>query len=394
MAPSRMLLPAAALAELKRRWQRRRGQWLLGGGEWPEQIALREPNQALVQTEEGFRAFGAWLKAWQAVDGVCTREVNWSQLGPQTLPVSWSIPNADAVATALGETERWRRAQAAVGGLRQAWPEERALQVRMSEAHFDTLADCSAAELQRIISVVGWLLAHPDSGLYPRQIPVAGIDTKWLTGRTRIIADALAALQAARASGRLLAQAGLRPLPERVRMRIPDPQLAACFAGMDDIELPVEQLARLRVPVRRVLIVENLQSGLACDDLPGTLVLMAKGYAVQYASALPWLLDIPVFYWGDIDTHGMAILDRLRAHLSHVVSVLMDEEAFRSCPADRLGTEDAVHPAARLSRLTEAEAAFHAQLRSGALGASVRLEQERLDWSYAISRIRQALVAS
>jgi hypothetical protein len=386
-----MLLPAAALAELERRWQRRRGEWLLGKGSWPEPIALNEPSQALVESEDGFRTFGHWLKAWRPFEAVTIRNVNWSRLGPQALPTHWCLGDATIVAAALGQTVRWERALAALQRFKLAWPDADVLHARLANAHFDALADAADGELERVINVLRWLQTNPTSGLYPRQIPVSGIDSKWLTGRARILGDALAALQPDAVGSRFVDRAGLRELPDRVRMRVPDPALAAHLGGFDDVAVPIEQLARLDIPVRRVLIVENLQTGLACDGLPGTLVLMARGYAVQYASSVPWLARVPVFYWGDIDTHGLAILDRLRAHLPHVVSVLMDEQALRSCPLDRAGVEDVVHQAHTLPRLTAEEQAFYGRLRSGGYGASIRLEQERIDWSYAISRLRIVL---
>lgn len=386
-----MLFPAAALAELNRRWQRRRGQWLLGEGRSPEPIALYEPSQAHVESEAGFRQFGLWLRAWQRIDGVASREVAWSRLGPQSLPTHWHPGDASAVAAALGHSTRWQRAQAALQRFQGAWPDARNLHARLADAHFDVLADATDSELDRLIGVLGWLEMNPASGLYPRQIPVAGIDSKWLTGRARILGDALAAIRPHMDVTRFLARAGLRELPDRIRMRVADTSLAMSLGGLDDVAVPIEQLARLAIPARRVLIVENLQTGLACDGLPGTLVLMAKGYAVQFASQVPWLTRLPVFYWGDIDTHGLAILDRLRAHLPHATSVLMDEETLASCPSDRLGVEDVVHPAATLPRLTTEEHAFYVRIRSGGYGASIRLEQERIDWSYAISRLRGQL---
>lgn len=391
MAPTRMLLPAAALAELERRWQRRRGQWLLGEGSWPELIALNEPLQSVVESEDGFRKFGHWLKAWQPVEGVTIRNVTWSRLGPQALPTHWGLSDASAVAAALGQTVRWQRALAALERFQREWPDARELHVRLVSTHFDMLADAAENELERVIGVLRWLEVNPSSGLYPRQVPVAGIDSKWLTGRARILGDALAALRPGSGGSRFAERAGLRELPDRVRMRVPDAALAAHLGGLDDLAVPIEQLARLEIPVRRVLIVENLQTGLACEGLPGTLVLMAKGYAVQYSSRVPWLASLPVFYWGDIDTHGLAILDRLRAHLPHVVSVLMDEQALLSCPPDRVGVEDVMHQAATLPRLTVDEAAFYVQLRSGRYGSSIRLEQERIDWDYAIARLRAEL---
>ncbi len=37
-----------------------------------------------------------------------------------------------------------------------------------------------------------------------------------------------------------------------------------------------------------------------------------------------WLARCQVYYWGDIDTHGFAILDQLRTHIPHARSLLMD----------------------------------------------------------------------
>ncbi|NYT67857.1 Wadjet anti-phage system protein JetD domain-containing protein [Pusillimonas noertemannii] len=48
-------------------------------------------------------------------------------------------------------------------------------------------------------------------------------------------------------------------------------------------------------------------------------------YAVSALKALPWLRTAEVLYWGDIDTHGSAILDRARKTVPQIRSVLMDE---------------------------------------------------------------------
>ncbi len=37
-----------------------------------------------------------------------------------------------------------------------------------------------------------------------------------------------------------------------------------------------------------------------------------------------WLARCQVSYWGDIDTHGFAILDQLRTYIPHAHSLLMD----------------------------------------------------------------------
>ncbi len=58
------------------------------------------------------------------------------------------------------------------------------------------------------------------------------------------------------------------------------------------------------------------------------VVVWGKGFEVDRVGRLPWLVATAVVYWGDLDTHGFAILDRLRAWLPHTRSFLMDRETL------------------------------------------------------------------
>lgn len=62
----------------------------------------------------------------------------------------------------------------------------------------------------------------------------------------------------------------------------------------------------------RVYITENNINGLAFPPMEGSLVIFGLGYGVETLSTIPWLRKVGIIYWGDIDTHGFAILDRLR----------------------------------------------------------------------------------
>jgi hypothetical protein len=80
-------------------------------------------------------------------------------------------------------------------------------------------------------------------------------------------------------------------------------------------------------------------------------------------------------YWGDIDTHGFAILDGLRAKFSHVSSMLIDRATLTAHRA-HWGTEEV--PALKaLERLTTEESSLYGELT----GSHVRLEQERVRFS-------------
>ncbi|MCC8536412.1 Wadjet anti-phage system protein JetD domain-containing protein [Xanthomonas codiaei] len=387
-----MLLPATALQALRAQWQRHRGDWLIGAAA-PRPIALHPPTQA--QASAQFDAFGAWLRAWQRAGlpgRVQMRELSWSQLGPQQLPLAWACDTPAEAAAALQEHDRWHRASARCASLLARWPDAAGLAARMRR-QFDLLADGADDEIERMADVVDWLHRHRDSGLFLRQLPIAGIDSKWVHARRGIIADWLAGLRGLAEPRSFDSLSGLRKAPDRVRLRLLDPALCAQFGGLSDLTVRIDQLAALRLPIARLLIVENLDTGLACEALPGTAVLMARGYAVDYLRSIGWLRSVPLFYWGDIDTHGLAILHRLRTHAPHTIAVLMDQATLQATPRALWGHEPRQHRAQRLAALTCDEQAFYSHLRDGRFGAAPRLEQERIDWSYAWPRVQAALAA-
>jgi hypothetical protein len=155
---------------------------------------------------------------------------------------------------------------------------------------------------------------------------------------------------------------------------------------------PFCELAALDLPTSHVFIVENKQTGLAFDDLPGAVVLMARGYAVDRLHELPWLRAADaVHYWGDLDTHGLAILGRPRGHLPQVQSLLMDEATLLEHRAVWV-TEPQPHRADAIEHLDAAEQALYRDLRGDRWGVRVRLEQERIGWDVAWARIRQCLM--
>ena len=152
-------------------------------------------------------------------------------------------------------------------------------------------------------------------------------------------------------------------------------------APLSEIAGRSEELQELAVTPTCALIVENEVTYLAVGVPPGGVVIWGKGFEVDRAGRLPWLAGVDIVYWGDLDTHGLAILDRLRAFLPETRSVLMDRETLLA-HRDRWGSEDRPARSAltRLTRLTEDEAALYADLVGDHLGTNVRLEQERIDW--------------
>ena len=188
----------------------------------------------------------------------------------------------------------------------------------------------------------------------------------------------------ATASG-FLADLGLRSRPGLVRFR-PAPTLGLP-AGVTELAVRSEDLAQLRLQPRAAVIVENEITYLSVDVPDDGIVFWGKGFDVDSVGRVPWLAEAGVIYWGDIDTHGFAILDRLRAWLPHTRSVLMDRETLLA-HRDRWVTEDRPARSAR-TRLTADERELYAELVQGGLGDRVRLEQERVDWGWVERKLCQ-----
>lgn len=84
-------------------------------------------------------------------------------------------------------------------------------------------------------------------------------------------------------------------------------------------------------------------------------------------------------------THGFAILDQLRGYFPHVASFLMDRETLL---AHRLHWGEEPEPVRHdLSRLAPEEAAVYADLRFDRLQPRLRLEQERVGFTWLSDRL-------
>jgi hypothetical protein len=95
--------------------------------------------------------------------------------------------------------------------------------------------------------------------------------------------------------------------------------------------------------------------------------------------------DREIRYWGDIDTHGFAMLDRLRAIFPAARSLLMDRETLLAHRA--LWVREDTPFRGPLMRLESDERELFEALVHNRLGDGIRLEQERVSFG----RVRQVM---
>ena len=110
------------------------------------------------------------------------------------------------------------------------------------------------------------------------------------------------------------------------------------------------------------------------------MAIFGAGYGWDSLAKAAWLTDCRVFYWGDIDTHGFAILNQLRGRFPHAESLLMDRETLMAHES-LWGREDS-QALGDLPLLTTAERELFDALRDNRIRANLRLEQEMIGFGW------------
>lgn len=388
----KLLLPRDVTDWLSRRHASQHKAWLLGDGQWPMTVNLGIPTESdVTQDIAGVRR---WVDAWSAWSGpaqLSWASRQWSRLGTQNLPNSLEIAGPAELAALVGQGKRWRTAAERYRRFVRRWP-----QLESHSAlgrNFGILADYEEIDFARLFSMLDWLERNPCSGLAPRQLPIAGLDTKWLEKRVGAVTDLLKGIRAIDDVADFYSVCGLkRPVP-RIRARILCPILRHTIGGLRDIEVPVTELRELLIAPKNIIIVENLETGLALPDIPGTVAFMRLGNAVSLLSRLPWLHGCTTLYWGDIDTHGFVILNRARSHFPNLQSVMMDKDTLLAYQG--LWVEEGAQSSeTELPLLTPTEREVFDGLRYGRWGLNLRLEQERICWPDAMKNIAESPVFS
>jgi hypothetical protein len=379
MSNQRLLFPESIPGELTKRYSKRHKVWLNDQEEWPLSIDLGGPTEEEVLRDR--ELVQKWILSWQSWSGggaLSWRERRWRQLGTQSVPHKLIFDSPQMVADLVGEGQRWRRAEERHRIITSRWP---ALRNCLSK-YFELLADYDDNDFHRLQLLVDWFSSNTQSRLYPRQIPVAGIDSKWFEKRSSVICDLVANLNPDTTTGDdIFQKLGLRRPPDLCRIRLLDYMMCTDTGGLADITAPAAEIMGLRIAPRNVFIVENLQTFLAFEELKGAAVILGMGYRAKQMCLFPWLAEARCFYWGDIDTHGYAILSQARAVLPALTSRLMDEETLIE-NRELWSNEDA--PTMQiLPNLDASESRVYEGLRHKLWGTSVRLEQERLSWAKA-----------
>jgi len=392
MTRKKLLFPEDARDTLTVRFRNQHRSWLSQEGKWPLVLNLGPPTERDISDDTSL--VRAWVDAWSSwreAGFISWETKQWPRMGRQNIPVSLALASSEDVARLVGREKQWACARERYKGLIATWPTLSANSVL--PRYYDVLVEYGEEDFQRLCSLLIWLGHNPNSNLHVRQLPIPGLDTKWIERRTGLVSELICAIRGEMPVRDFFEVCGLKRPPHRIRVRVLCPNLRNLVGGLADLEASLCDVANLPLSPRGAIIVENLETGLALPDLPGVIGFMKLGNAVSVLNAIPWLQDTDAVYWGDIDTHGYAILNRARGVFPALKSILMDKGTLFENRA-LWGEELVQSEQTDLSLLRDHERVVWEGLRSNAWGRHVRLEQERIPWACALDVIKSHFLAN
>jgi hypothetical protein len=368
--------PADVRAVVRKKWD---SGALLGrfaaGQEWEALgVPIRGPSARLIG--EHLADVRQWAAEWTAVAARGPLRVEYKQVGGRhfganNIPArAWldSYDDAWALLRVGADVRRLAELIAAARGTRLVpWLTGHPMRALR-------LAD----DWDRLLATVRWIEQRQAPGMYLRQVDAPGVDTKFIERHKGVLAELLdAQLDPSRVvvgAPDFAGRHGFLRRPGYVRFRV-----AGGYRGFCELSVRAGEFTAAPEGVGCAYVIENEITYLAFPVPDGAMVIFGGGYAVPVLAPLGWLAGLDLVYWGDIDTHGFAILNRLRHHLPHARSMLMDRATLLD-HRDHWTTESSPTTAV-LDRLDGAESTLYADLVSDAYGPAVRLEQERISFA-------------
>lgn len=388
--------PAGVVAILRRRWDS--GRYLKAharGDDWqPIILPLKGPtSDDLLHRFEDVRKWAAAFEA-DADESlqIRYRTVGGRHVGANRIPASVEVADFASLCSLLGtaaEVEVLDRLLAMTRAAMPAMPAAATALATWAADHPLVVLD-NREVWPRLLATADWIARADTRRTYVRQIDVEGVDTKFVERHEKVLSPVLLSVLPAESVDSSAAEFsrrfGFLSKPRYTRLRILDPAISPFPSGVSEVSLRTEELAGVPVPAETVFVIENEVTYLALPPVPRSIAVFGSGFASAGLAGVPWLAGCEVVYLGDIDTYGFEILSRLRGHLPHVRSILMDRQTLLR-HRDHWSVETS--PTRRpLPHLTEDEQSLYQDLIGDVYGIGVRLEQERVRFSW----VRDALL--
>lgn len=307
-----------------------------------------------------------------------TREVNTRLYGKQTVIEGVSITTLEDYLRFIGKVTEFNEFSIGLKTLKDYFTDNSySLETlyKWVVSHLDFLQEKKDGNYySSLFLAFDWLVKHPDSGLYIREIPIE-VHTKFIEENARIIASLYMRIKCFEIMLPFEDIFGLKKKESLIRFR--------CKEIRNEMALPVSSFISLDTDedissIDKVYIVENEIVYLTFPLYEGSLCIFGSGFKVVTLSPCSWLKKKKLYYFGDLDEHGFEMLGMFRSFFTHTKSFLMDKKTYLDHFQYAVGGNAASK--SYESYLTAEEKEVLEMLRSNP--KKNRLEQERISVRY------------
>ena len=367
--------------QLKAAWEKGK---FAGDVEMPYKVAIKGPrSDQILSSLENIKIWKAELQQAAKFYSIEHRALKSSLYGSNTLPSHLVFASIEDLLSFIGRRDDFELLQNAR---------------RESLAHFpEALAWIDKYPIRTIelsgiwrelLSILIWMKANPNPDIYLRQVTIPGVHTKVIERYASTI-HAIFSFNKPQVSGLSFEERyGFKSDVQGIRIRILDP--LHTLSGMTDIVVRAEELSRMAIGVKHVFVTENKINFLAFPEIRDSMVIFGKGYGFDLWKRLSWMHTKHLYYWGDIDTNGFAILNQFRSVFPHSKSIMMDAETMDLC-AD-YWVEEPVQKTINLPNITESERSLYYSLHDSGKRSGKRLEQELIPFDYVLKVIESSIL--
>ncbi len=333
-------------------------------------LALRDWVGELLAGSKRERGFGYTVEL---------EERTLRQYGRQSLPARITLDSEADYLRLIGKMAEFEQWQTAVSHTLTQFPQLQAWLAQYPQRVLPHLA-----VWDDLLTVCAYFVAQPRPNLYLRELPLP-VHTKFVEENQAILRHLLDELLPTAAihteESHFERRFGLRYDEPQIRLRLLDKGLVDELGWpAADISFTLSDCAGLNGVSRSasettaitIFIVENKMTFLTLPPVTNGLAIWGKGFQVSLLRELTWLAGCDIWYWGDLDAQGFAILSQLRGYWPQTRSFLMDGATLAKYQ-EFVVAGTAVSELA-LTNLDEGETAVYQQLRHH----NWRLEQERI----------------
>jgi hypothetical protein len=384
---------AGAKAALEKKWKK--GIYLSEAidpeGLFPLRVPLSGPSASSLSTR--FADAQAWVREFEAAHKSGLLNIEWKEannriIGQNRIPAALVFANPARLARFTGKTKELSAFTEVAGFILASFP---ALKPWLLKNAFHAIE--LKPVIDRLASVTAWIVEHPRPGIYLRQLCIRNVHTKLIEAHKKTIADWLDLLLDPHLISRdfkgikgFEERFGFLAKPALVRFRFLDTK--AAVGSFSDLTVRADEFSRIPQNAGIVFVTENDINGLSFPQVTNGIVIFGRGYGFDSLRDATWLLDREIRYWGDIDTHGFAILSQFREYFPHTKSFLMDKDILLACK-DSWSAEPEQNTSTP-ANLTKEELALYHDLLGHTYGESIRLEQELIPFEIVNNALKES----